>query len=76
MTRTFKPVTLTLTRAEARTLLDVCYRIGGDPEGRRGHIDTIRKLLEASGVTWRGSAGIEGALTLLNAPVGSEWNVG
>lgn len=71
-----KEVTLTLTPAEAKTLLAVCYRIGGNPEGRRGHIDTIRKLLEAAGVEWRDYAGIGGALTLPSAPVGSVRKVG
>jgi hypothetical protein len=42
-----KTFTFTLTEEEARTLLTVCYRIGGDPHrSRRLHMDNIRKAFK------------------------------
>jgi hypothetical protein len=66
-----KTVTLTLTLAEAKTLLAVTYRIGGSPEGRRGHIDFIRETLAEAGVRWHNYTDLKGGLDFGNAPVGS-----
>lgn len=41
---------LSLTRDEAETLVEISMSVGGDPNGRRGHMDDIRGALIAAGV--------------------------
>lgn len=63
-------ITLTLSKRQATTLLAITYRVGGDPEGRRGHIDTIRSALQAAGVQWKPSITYKsGGITLSGTPV-------
>lgn len=48
---------LTLTEEEARTLLFITNQIGGPPEGRRGHADSIREVISGSGLEAPASLG-------------------
>lgn len=43
-------IELTLTEVEAETLWLVCRHIGGDPQGRRGDMDDIRRSLSEAGI--------------------------
>lgn len=44
---------LRLSAREAHVLRDVCTYIGGDPNGPRGCMDSIKNALGKSGVTQR-----------------------
>jgi hypothetical protein len=49
-TKTVDEIVLTLTPDEALTLARVCTLVGGQPEGRRGHVDSIAVALSGAGV--------------------------
>lgn len=41
---------LSLSRQEAETLRMIGWRVGGDPLGRRGHVDAIINALDGAGL--------------------------
>ncbi len=45
-----RDVRLVLTHEEAATLRRICAKIGGPPNGRRGHMDSVKEALDSVGV--------------------------
>jgi hypothetical protein len=43
-------VIVEMTMDEAKTLRRICYSVGGDPEGRRGHVKDLIEGLDGAGV--------------------------
>lgn len=55
-------VTLELSAVEAGVLLHILDHTGGDPNGPRGAVDSIKRVLTRLGVTYSGF--VTGALTI------------
>lgn len=51
-----KGVHVYLTPEEAKALFNVCARVGGDPKGVRGYLDSIQAKLRKRGVSWSSRA--------------------
>lgn len=68
-------VVLTLTDAEAETLCEISYYIGGVPStSRRGHLENISRALYAAGIAGPGFEAGDKSIGYVITFVPSEWS--